>query len=108
MRAIRSEIIVCSKAFCSLHGITVERLRRIRMFIVKTGEAPIALRGKQANRPRKTEQGIYSAVHNHIKSFKCQQSHYSRRHNPKVYYLPETLTVKKCTKFFVKKVQTFE
>ncbi|KAK9696750.1 Integrase zinc binding domain [Popillia japonica] len=96
-----NEIPVCAKAFCSLHGISQERVRRIKKALFQTGESPRDLRGRHDNRPRKTETGTLVAVRDHIKSFKCIQSHYSRRDNPNTYYLPETLTVKEMHKIFL-------
>ncbi|KAK9710177.1 hypothetical protein QE152_g26192 [Popillia japonica] len=96
-----NEIPVCAKAFCSLHGISQERVRRIKKALFQTGESPRDLRGRHDNRPRKTETGTLVAVRDHIKSFQCIQSHYSRRDNPNTYYLPETLTVKEMHKIFL-------
>lgn len=95
-----NEVLVCAKAFCSIYGISKERLRRIRLCLVKTGKSPKDRRGHHANRPRKTDRRVYTTIRDHIKSFKCRQSHYSRRDNPNVYYLPETLSCKKMYKMF--------
>lgn len=102
------EVLVCAIAFCSIFGITKERLRRIRSALVETGNPPIDKRGRHANRPRKTPERTHAAVINHIKSFKCRQSHYSRRHNPNVYYLPETLSCKKMYRLFCQENEELE
>lgn len=94
------EVLVCAKAFCSIYGISKERLRRIRLCLVKTGKSPQDRRGHHANKPRKTDGRVYTTIRDHIKSFKCRQSHYSRRDNPNIYYLPETLSCKKMYKIF--------
>lgn len=101
IRVNSREFPVCVKAFCSLHDVSNERVRRIRNSLVKAGQSPLDLRGKHDNRPLKTPHNIVSAIQDHIKSFKCIQSHYSRRDNPNVYYLPETLSVKKMFKMFI-------
>lgn len=101
LRVGKKEQQVCVKAFCGLHGVTYERVRRLQKHIFNTGLAPKDKRGKHSNRPNQTAENTLTLIRNHIKSFKNRQSHYSRRKNPNTYYLPETLNVKKMYRMFL-------
>lgn len=100
------EINVCMLSFCSFHGISVGRVRRLQSLISANILTPKDQRGKHTrNRVRKTPEVILNVVCDHIASFKSRQSHYSCCDNPNTFYLPEDLSVTKMHKLFLEMYQ---
>lgn len=95
------EVQVCKKAFLSLHSITPARLRRLQSSLCESLKSPVDNRGKHTNRPNAIPEELENIIHEHIKSFKPRQSHYSLRQNPQRYYLDETLNVRRMYKMFL-------
>ena len=95
------DIPVCRNAFTSFHGITRSRLRTVQSSLTNSGKAPLERRGKHVNRPNQMPNEIALLVEDHVRSFKPRQSHYSIRDNPKVLYLPETLSIKAMHRMFL-------
>lgn len=93
------DIPVCAKAFCSMHGITKNKLIYIKESLKLTGAAPKDKRGKHSAIHRKLDDLTKRFVCDHIKSFKGRQSHYSLKDTKKT-YLPEELTIKKMFNLF--------
>ena len=91
---------VCLTAFCSVHGISVKRVRNIR---VKDCSPPIDQRGKHDNRPNKISSDSVTCVKTHILSFPRQTSHYSRASNPNKRYLSPELNIKKMHSLYLQK-----
>ena len=91
---------MCLTAFCSVHGISVKRVRNIR---VKDCSPPIDQRGKHDNRPNKISSDSVTCVKTHILSFPRQTSHYSRASNPNKRYLSPELNIKKMHSLYLQK-----
>ncbi|XP_049771923.1 uncharacterized protein LOC126151799 [Schistocerca cancellata] len=68
---------VCKKAFCSLFGITNERVRRI-CHCVKNNVRPCDSRGRTAS-TNATPQEVLPIIEEHIKTFPTKISHYSSK-----------------------------
>ena len=64
------EMRVCQAAFCSIHGISVKRIRNIR---VKDCTPPIDQRGRHDNRPSRTPENSIECVKAHISFFHIRQ-----------------------------------
>ena len=94
------ETRVCQAAFCSIHGISVKRIRNIR---VKDCTPPIDQRGRHDNRPSRTPENSIECVKAHISSFPRQTSHYSRTNNPNKRYLSPDLNIKKMHALYLQK-----
>lgn len=96
------EIEVCQKAFISLHGITNRRLITLKRYLKESGSSCHDRRGTHQNRPHKINDHTVRQIHDHIKSFKGRNSHYSLKSSRRQ-YLPETLNVKECMHFTLNK-----
>lgn len=86
-------IKVCKQAFCQLHAIGK---RRVEVLCSKLSSGVIIAeegRGKHSSRPRTIAEELKAQVREHISSFPCQESHYSRHYNKKRKYLPENLSI---------------
>lgn len=89
---------VCQKVFAAIHSIT---LRRVAL-IAKKSALELTLedqRGKHLKRPNKIPVEVVQRVHNQIKKFPTEPSHYSRAHNQEVDYLPANLSLRQCMIF---------
>lgn len=95
------EVSVCKKAFLSLHGITPAQLRRLQSSLCECLKSPVDKRGLHKSRPNAIPIEVENLINDHIRSFKPRQSHYSLRHNPNRYYLPETLSVRHMYRLFL-------
>lgn len=81
-----TRIKVCKKAFIALHGVTPGRLT----LLVKKLNTKATIkdtRGTHTNRHNKISEDVIKLVHDHIASFPCDQSHYSRSNNIDSQYL---------------------
>lgn len=86
------DIVVCQKAFRSIHGISKKILENIQKALADTGMAPNDMRGKHKNRPHKLSAETITCVKTHIGSFQGRQCHYSLEKSKKT-YLSEELNV---------------
>lgn len=93
------DVPVCFKAFMAMHGISQQRLKTLKKSLQETGNAPLDMRGKHNNRPRKLTEDVKNKVMEHIRSFRGRKSHYSLHESSKI-YLPEELNVKKMYDLF--------
>ena len=85
-----SRMLICAKAFQSVHGIGKSRFERLRKPNATT--SPDDKRGKHGNQKTISE-STRKKVRDHINSFPKRQSHYSREQNPNRYYIQENLNV---------------
>lgn len=95
------EIKLCQDAFIKIHAVTPARIRRLQTSLVTVGKSPRDSRGLHENRPTKFPIELTTLIKIHIMSFQPRQSHYSRRKNPNMHYLPENLTVKEMHNMFI-------
>ena len=94
------EVKVCLKAFCGIHGISVKRVRNVR---VKDCTPPLDQRGRHNQRPNRIPEVTINFVKNHVLSFPRQTSHYSRNANPNKRYLSPDLNISKMHKLYLQK-----
>ena len=101
-----AKVRVCKVAFQKLHAITASKLRHI-VAQSKSGmtSARCSRRGKHNNRPNRISDEQRSMVHDHIRSFPSESSHYSRSKNPNRRYLAPTLTTNLMYKDYAKRCQ---
>lgn len=86
---------ICKTTFVSIHGITVDRARRLAN-LLSLGKSPHDRRGK--NTPGNAKPGgVVRQVEEHIRSFPVKNSHYGSR---EYHYLSEKLDIKKCMNYF--------
>lgn len=90
------EIVVCRKAFISIHGITKSNVEHLVSDLKPAGYAPKDKRGKHTVWPHKLTTEILSSIHHHIKSFKGRRSLYGLK-NPEKNICQKSLTLEKCT-----------
>lgn len=81
------DIQVCAKAFCSLHGITKNKLTHIQNSLKLDGNAPIDKRGLHSSTHRSLNEDIKKAINDHILSFKGRESHYGLNESRRMYLL---------------------
>lgn len=93
--------IVCQKAFASLHGIGLFRVKRLCMN-ARLHVAPSEQRGKHRNRANKIHSVNVRLIDSHIRSFPYKISHYGRGRSQKR-YLQSDLSVMKMYKLFLEK-----
>lgn len=81
---------VCKLAFVSIHGISLDRVRRLST-LLSLGKSPKDRRGKQT--PGNAKPGeVVRLVEEHIRSFPVKNAHYTSRD---YHYLSEKLDIKK-------------
>lgn len=56
------DVNICKDAFLSVHGISNDRLRRLRNHIVLQGRSTRDQRGKHANRPTKIPEPLVKVI----------------------------------------------
>ena len=95
------EIRICLRTFCSIHGISIKRVRNIRSNNRIT--PPLDQRGKHNNRPNQIPETTIGYVKRHILSFPRQTSHYSRNSNPNRRYLTPDLNIAKLHRLYQQK-----
>ena len=97
---------VCKKVFQHAHGISKRRVEQLCKKIVSgilfSGDG----RGKHNNRPNRVDLTLKDRVREHILSFPCQESHYSRSSNTKRKYLPEGLSIARMYRQYLEKYET--
>lgn len=87
---------VCKNTFVSIHGTTVDRVRRLAN-LLSLGKAPNDRRGK--NTPGNAKPGrVVRQVEEHIRSFPIKNSHYGSRNYR---YLSEKLDIKQMHELFL-------
>ena len=99
----RSET-VCQKAFASLYGVSVSRVRRIAQATSTSICAPVDKRGKHPRRSRIQLGGeVKEQIRQHIKSFPALKSHYSSGKSKARKYLAPLLSVAEMHRLYVEK-----
>lgn len=88
------KVQVCKKAFLRLHAISQSKVD----FIVNQCKAGLvtarpSFRGKHNNRPNRISHERRQKVHEHIRSFPADSSHYSRAKNHTRKYLSPILSI---------------
>lgn len=97
-----NRIPVCRKAFAAVHGITLGRVALLVKKLNINGTTKDN-RGTHANRPNRISEEVVKLVHDHIASFPCDPSHYSRSKNMGCQYLSPQLNTKKMHELFKQK-----
>ena len=105
MRVDGKREIVCKKAFASLHGVSLSRVRRIAKASSSSIVSPKDMRGKHTNRPHKISAEVKKQVRDHIKSFPAMKSHYSRNKNKRRRFLSPTLSVAEMHRLYLQKYE---
>ncbi|XP_069690830.1 uncharacterized protein [Periplaneta americana] len=82
-----SKLQVCQNQIINTLGVTKSRLQ-ILIEKIKSGKSILDGRGKHKNRPRNILDADKELVE-HIKSFPCQESHYSRQSTKTTYLSPD-------------------
>lgn len=85
---------ICVKAVCSIFGIGISRLERIRKTLATTGFPPICQQGRHNNRPHAVKPEQLQKIIDHISSFRGRKSHYSLSKSKRL-YLPHELNITK-------------
>ncbi|CAG9827326.1 unnamed protein product [Diabrotica balteata] len=84
LRVGSQETTVCKKAFCSLHGVSKNRVSQIvKNLTLGSIMSPSDKRGKHSNRPNKISEARIAQIEEHIRRFSRRKSHYSREDNQK-------------------------
>jgi hypothetical protein len=105
VRVDGKRLVVCQRAFASLHGISISAVQRISRAASTSVVAPKDMRGKHANRPSKISPAIHKQVKEHIKSFPIMKSHYSRQKNKRRRYLSPLLSIMEMHRLYVDKYE---
>ncbi|XP_031334178.1 uncharacterized protein LOC116164175 [Photinus pyralis] len=95
------ETPVCTQAFCSLHGIKPDRVKRLAR-LVNSGLVSQEQRGKHNTRPNQVSSQVLMLIDQHIRSFPYRVSHYAAS-NKKRRYLASTLSITKMYELFLQK-----
>jgi hypothetical protein len=99
------EIVICKDAFCSLHGITANRVRRIASHAATNITSPCDRRGKHELRGNRIPDLVLSQIDEHIRSFPKRKSHYGRVDNQKRYYLSPELNMSRMYLLYLEKFE---
>ncbi|GFO04519.1 hypothetical protein PoB_003102400 [Plakobranchus ocellatus] len=94
----QGRIKTCKATFCSVLGISQDRVTRVvKYFSTHHASRPENRGGRRnaADDEKKRE-----AIKNHIQQFKCRASHYGRRDSPGRKYLPHELSISKMHRLF--------
>ncbi|CAH1993123.1 unnamed protein product [Acanthoscelides obtectus] len=106
LRTGSQETIVCKKAFCSLHGVSKNRVSQIaKNLTLGSIMSPSDKRGKHSNRPNKISEEIIAQIEEHIRSFPRRKSHYSREDNQKRYFLSPELNIATMHRLYLQKYE---
>ena len=100
-----THVQVCKKTFCDLHAIGKRRVERLCLKLSAGVLVASDERGKHSNRPHAISEELKRKVREHIKSFPCRKSHYSRTDNKKKRYLPENLSIARMHQMYVSKFE---
>ena len=97
------QVKVCKEGFCQIHAIGKRRVEvlceKIASGIFFSGDD----RGKHKNRPHAIAEELKAQVREHISSFPCRESHYSRSDNKGRKYLPEGLSIARMYLLYLEK-----
>lgn len=104
MHVDQDQAIICKKAFCSLHGISSNRVDRIAAHAAVNITSPPDLRGRHGKH-RQVSEEIRAQIDEHIKSFPRRRSHYGRNDNAKKYYLSAELNISKMHMLYLQKYE---
>ena len=98
-----TRVMMCLKAFLSIHGISETRVRTARgeRRPSEVPTPPTDCRGNHDTRPRKISDESRQCVRDHISSFPRYTSHYSRRDNPNRRYLQGVSSVSEMYSMYV-------
>lgn len=96
-----NKIRVCKKAFCSIFGVSENRVRRLTSLLL-SGKSPVDKRGSAPCSFAKKGESVLQVI-DHIKSFPTKISHYSSK---EVHYLSAELNVKTMYELFKAKFPT--
>ena len=91
---------VCQKFFLATHAISEQSIRTALKKKTDSGTIQPDLRGCHKNHTTVADVNRERSVVEHIKLFKCVESHYVRK-EVKWQYLPEELTVKEMHRMYV-------
>ena len=83
---------VCAATFQGISGMSKDKLSHLANTFHATGWSPIEKRG--GDRSTVKDKEITQAIKNHIKTYKCRESHYARNKSRRG-YLPSELSTKK-------------
>lgn len=89
---------VCRSAFCNLHAVTAERVKRIRNLLAQ-GRRPVDMRGKSRSSNAMKNSEVLSVME-HIESFPVKESHYA---TSDYQYLNAELNVRRMYAMFLQK-----
>lgn len=89
------DVVICKKAFYSIHGISKKRVENVVAKVGTTGIAPVDKRGK-ASSSNRTPDEVEQLVKEHILSLPTCSSHYSRAKSRDKVYLPPGYTHHHC------------
>ena len=92
-------VVVCKKAFLSMHNVSDKRVRNVLANVGETGVAPTDRRG-QGPSINKQDEEMRNLGSEHIKSLPLCSSHYSRPKSVNRLYLPPTHTQPHCYSLF--------
>ena len=84
---------VCQKAFTSLYGINISRVRRIAKATSTSICAPVDRRGKHPRVSKRAQEDVKNKIRQHINSFPVVKAHYSKSKKRK--YLSPQLSIAK-------------
>lgn len=96
---------VCKQAFCQLHAIGKRRVEVISKKLVSGVLFSGDDRGLHHSRPHAITDEVKAQVREHIESFPCRESHYSRQDNLKRRYLPENLSIARMYRLYLEKYE---
>ncbi|GBO38214.1 hypothetical protein AVEN_25235-1 [Araneus ventricosus] len=96
---------VCKTALAAIFSIGRGKIDHIQK-LIKTvhSVSPLDGRGKHMNRPHKITSDVVSYIEDHIRSFPCEESHYSRTKNIHKKYLSPLLSLKKMYDLYLSEV----
>ena len=99
------KVIVCQKAFLSIHGINEGRIRLLlKKVAASSGVLTPDKRGKHEP-SNKTSQEAKDFVHAFIKKLRTVSSHYSRNKSPNRVYLPPGSNITLLYKLYCEKIK---
>lgn len=101
----RENVRVCKTALAALFRVGRGKIDHIQKSI-KAGYSvpPPDRRGKHTNRPHKIAAQVSEYIESHIRSFPCEESHYSRNKNIHKKYLSPLLSIKKMYELYLAEV----
>lgn len=98
-------INVCKQAFCQIHAIGKRRVEVLCKKVVSGVLFSGDNRGKHKNRPHAICNELKTQIREHITSFPCRESHYSRHDNRQRKYLPDGLSIARMYRLYLEKYE---